>query len=286
MAEKIKQPKAPADTWNEKLKERRQEHADSYARAMLVPPTPTTFNNILPNPGVILLMGERRMGKSGTAHAVAQDAHDRLHMPRVLHLPSHIKKTVTEKIRKLLPPDFIITTKVSEWPTGAVIIFDEAAQGAHARRTSSGDSVELDNIVGISGQRKQIVVFISHHSRKLDINLVTEVNQIWFKCPSYAHTIFERDEVSDFTMRAWDYFDGLRRHKAWRELAPEQQVLIKSSTLALDMDQFHFYCFRNRLPDYWTQELSCLFDEIEAIKPKTASSSRFGKPQNANSFDE
>lgn len=256
-----KKVKTEPQSWNDKLRGWRQEHADAYARTLLMPPTPVRFPEILPRPGVVQLMGDRGGGKSGTAHAVAHDCHTRLAMPRVLHIP-HATKPMLAKVKKLVPEDMMVTNDKKDWPAGAVIIFDEAAQGAHARRAASGDSVELDNTVSISRQRGQLVIFIAHHSRKLDLNIITDCSQVWWKNPSYAHMLFERDQISDFTMKAFDYFSALRHNKPMRDLSPQQTELVKSSTLVLDMGNFHFSCFRNKLPPYWTEELSNLFSDI------------------------
>ena len=68
----------------------------------------------------------------------------------------------------------------------------------------------LDDLIGVSGQRKQMLLFISHHSRKLDKNAITDADRILWKEPTYAHVLFERDELHDFTLKAFDFFQGLK----------------------------------------------------------------------------
>ena len=153
-----------------------------------------------------------------------------------------------------------------EWEKNSVVIYDEAAQTAHARRTQSGDAVELDNLIGISGQRNQLLIFICHHSRKLDPNVVREVNRIIWKRPTYAYQLFERDELIDFTMKAFDYFAALRKGRTMNE---RTKVMLKRANLVLDFDDFKFLQFENKLPHYWCDELSNLFEDIQKVGRKS-----------------
>jgi len=158
-----------------------------------------------------------------------------------------------------------VTIKKEEWDKNAVVIYDEAAQTAHARRTQSGAAVELDNLIGISGQRNQLLIFVCHHSKKLDPNVVREVNRIIWKQPTYAYQLFERDELSDFTMKAFDYFAELRKGKRWNDTTKR---LMKKTNLVLDFDDFKFLTFENTLPRHWTEGLSNLFEDINKVGRK------------------
>lgn len=239
--------------WSEKLKKWRKNKQEEYSKAILSPPETTTLYRVLPYPGVVLVMGARRKGKTGLAHEAANQFHSRRQIPAVVHLP-HAPEAVRKKLQKLLPPWMKIVSRVSEWPKNAIVIYDEAAQSAHARRTQSGDAVQLDNLIGISGQRNQLIIFISHHSRKLDLNVVHEVDRILWKEPTYAHQMFEREELSDFTMRAYDFFQGIKGEKAK-----------KKATLVVDFHNLHFLKCNNNLPPWWSDDLSCLFQDVQQI---------------------
>ena len=156
-------------SWQDKLKQWRKHHEDKYARVLLEAPVATTILKFVPYPGVILLMGERGMGKSVEAHSIAETLHKTHKAPAVLHLPN-ISERTRKKLQVMLPRWMKIVDKREQWPRGGVIIYDEAAQSAHARRTQSSGAVELDNLIAISRQRKQTIVFVSHQSRKLDIS--------------------------------------------------------------------------------------------------------------------
>jgi len=240
--------------WVEMLKGWRKEKAEQYAKAILSPPTATTLYKALPRPGVVLIMGHRRKGKTGLAHQAANLYHKVYGAPAVVHLP-HIPEPLRKKIQKLLPDWMKVVDRVSEWPKDAVVIYDEAAQSAHARRSQSNEAIALDNLVGISGQRNQLLIFISHHSRKIDLNLVHEVDRILWKEPTFAHQMFERDELSDFTMRAFDFFQAIPRARARLK-----------ATLVMDFQRLEFKKCDNVLAPWWSDDLSRLFQDIQVGK--------------------
>lgn len=249
----------------DKLRRWRKGKEEQYARAIMERPAKSTILKAIPFPGVILIMGRRRFGKTGLAHEIANQMHKVRKVSAVVHLPPAAPQEIRTRVQKLLPSWMKVTTRKEEWPKRCVVIYDEAAQSAHARRTQSGAAVELDNLIGISGQREQLLIFICHHSKKLDPNVVREVNRIIWKQPTYAYQLFERDELSDFTMKAFDYFADLRKGRAYSETVKR---LLKKASLILDFDDFRFVTIENKLPPYWNEDLSNLFQDISKVGRK------------------
>lgn len=247
---------SPKKKWAEKLKKWRQKHEQTYAKAILTPPQRTTLYRTMPYPGCVLIMGRRRYGKSGLAHEIANQFHKKRECPAVLHLP-HIPENMRRRVQKLLPDWFRVMTDYRQWPENAVVVYDEASQSAHARRSQSDYAVTLDNMIGISGQRNQMLLFISHHSRKLDLNIIHEVDRVIYKEPTYAHAIWERDEMGDFTYKAAEFFSGIRT-----------EVSKKRANLVVDFQNFQFFNFTNGLPPWWSDDLSRLFRDIEMMMEK------------------
>jgi len=254
------------ETFIDQLRTLRKDKQEQYARAIIGMPGKSTIKKLFRIPEVILILGSRREGKTGLAHKIAEDMNTSKHVKTMVHLPEKTPVEVRSKIQKLLPPYMKVTTKKEQWEKNSVVIYDEAAQSAHARRTQSGDAVELDNLIGISGQRNQFLIFICHHTRKLDPNIVREVNHIIWKRPSYAYQLFERDELADFTTKAFDYFASLRNGD---KLTETVQRKLKRHSLVLDLDDFAFYSLENTLPAHWSDSLSNLFEDINKVGRKT-----------------
>jgi len=241
----------PKESQTNKLKRYRQQKSEEYARAILSAPRKVNLYSIIPYPGVVMIMGDIRTGKTGLAHEIAGEMHSRRNLPAILHMPRMDEKQ-RKSLQHIIPSWMKVTTKRSQWKDRTVVIYDEAAQSAHARRSQSGDAVELDDLLAIAGQREQLVLFISHYSRKLDLNVCTSVHRIIWKRPTYAHQLWERDEMADFTSKAYDFFKGIRG-----------QAAQKKACLVLDMENFGFYQCNNKLPAWWTDRLSRIFKEIQ-----------------------
>jgi len=252
-------------TFLDHLRSWRKDKEEQYARTIMEKPERSTILKLFRLPDVTLIMGSRRYGKTATAHKIAEDMHKSRKVRTMVHLPPSAPLEIRQRIQKQLPDYMKVTTKKEEWEKNSVVIYDEAAQTAHARRTQSGAAVELDNLIGISGQRNQLLIFICHHSKKLDPNVVREVNHIVWKRPTYAYQLFERDELSDFTMKAFDYFADLRKG---RKLNDTIRRMLKRNNLVLDFDDFRFFSFENSLPTYWTEDLSNLFQDINKVGRK------------------
>jgi hypothetical protein len=237
-------------SWADRLKRYRRDKAEEYAKTILSVPKRVNLYSAMRFPGVAIIMGDIRSGKTGLAHEIANEYQRRRHLPAILHLP-HLNEAQRKKVQKLVPAWMKVATKRSQWPQKSVVICDEAAQSAHARRSQSDDAMELDDLLSIAGQREQLILFISHYSRKLDLNVCTGVHRIIWKRPTFAHQLWERDEMADFTGRAYDFFRGIRG-----EVAQKKAVLI------LDMDDFGFYQCINKLPPWWSDELSRIFRDM------------------------
>lgn len=234
-----------------KLKKLHEKKAEEYARAILSVPQKGNLYSMIPYPGVVMIMGDIRTGKTGLAHEIAYLMHSRRHLPAILHVPKADEK-LRKTIQRLVPEWLKVTTKRKDWKDGAVVIYDEAAQSAHSRRSQSADAVELDDLLAIAGQRQQLIIFISHYSRKLDLNVCTAVHRIIWKRPTYAHQLWEREEMADFTGKAYDFFVGIKG-----------DVARKKACLVLNMEQFAFSQCNNALPPWWTDRLSRVFKEIQ-----------------------
>lgn len=238
-----------------KLKKYRQQKADEYAKVILSPPRKASLYSIIPYPGVVMVMGDIRTGKTAVAHEIASEMHSRRNLPAILHMPRMDEKQ-RKSLQRIIPRWMKVTTKRSQWKDKAVVIYDEAAQSAHARRSQSGDAMELDDLLAIAGQREQLIVFISHYSRKLDLNVCTAVHRIIWKRPTYAHQLWERDEMADFTTKAYDFFKGIKG-----------KVAQQKACLVLDMENFAFLQCNNKLPPWWTDRLSRIFKEMQIRAP-------------------
>lgn len=238
----------PKLTWVEKLKRWERAQDEALAKALMSPPELTTILKAIRFPSVVIIMGGRGTGKSALAHEIMRQLHNRRKIGGTMFVP---KVNLHKPLHKLLPAWIKIVSSLDNLPIKSITLIDEASQVAHARRTQSGDAVELDNLIGISRQRKQIILFLSHHSRKLDPNLIHDSDMIIWKEPTKAHVLFERDEMQLFAKKAWDFFANVHREKDKVKLS-----------YVMDLHKLKFSYIKNRLPDYWKEDLSNIFQTV------------------------
>ena len=231
----------PKQSWSNKLKAWQKGQDEATAKALMSPPVKKSLLSVIPATGVILIMGRRGSGKSGLAHEIMAQAHHTRKMGGALLLPSTRKKPK-------LPAWIKVVCSTKELPMNSVCVIDEAAQVAHARRSQSAQAIEIDNLVSISRQRQQLIVLVSHHARKLDLNLIHDADKILWKQPTEAHALFERDELQMFTRKALEFFGAIKGPKARQR-----------ATYVMDLHQLQFCCFNNGLPSWWTEDVSCGF---------------------------
>ena len=238
----------PKQTWSQKLKGWQKAQDEAHAKAMMFPPEKTTVLKAIPFPGVVIVMGHRGSGKTGVAYEIMRQLHGKRKLDGAILFPGQLPKIK----RKLLPAWVSVVSSVNYLPKRAVCIIDEAAQVAHARRSQSAQAVKLDNLISISRHRQQLIIFIAHHSRKLDINLIHDSDRLLWKEPTEAHAIFERDELQVFTRKALEFFGGVKGIKAKLR-----------ATYVMDLHHLKFSWFNNSLPEWWSQDLSNGFETFK-----------------------
>lgn len=233
--------------WVDKLKRWEKGRDETLAKALMAEPTRTTILKCIPFPGVVLIMGARGSGKTGLAYETMSRFHGRRRLSGAILTP----RVLPRNVRQLLPDWVQAVADVSQLPRNAVVVIDEAAQMAHARRSQSALAISLDNLVSMSRQRRQLILFLSHHSRKLDVNLVHDSDRIIWKQPTEAHALFERDELQLFTRKALAFFEGVSGAKARMK-----------ATYVMDLHHLKFYSFSNRLPRWWHEQFSSMFESL------------------------
>lgn len=235
----------PKQSWSDKLKAWQKGQDEATARALMSPPAKRVLMSAVPETGVVIIMGCRGSGKSAMAHEIMAQVHARRNMGGALLLPSIVKKP-------RLPVWIKVVSSIKELPAKSVCVIDEAAQVAHARRSQSAQAIEIDNLVSISRQRRQLIVLVSHHARKLDLNLIHDADKILWKRPTEAHALFERDELRVFTRKALEFFGAIKGTKARQR-----------ATYVMDLHHLQFCWFNNDLPAWWTEDVSCGFQRYK-----------------------
>ena len=95
------------------------------------------------------------------------------------------------------------------------------------------------------------------------INLCRAVHRIIWKRPTYAHILWEREEIGDFTAKAYEFFRSI-----------SGEIAQKKACLILDLDNFSFKQTTNNLPQWFTPELSTIFKDMTEGSKQQAQNNR------------
>lgn len=199
--------------------------------------------SIVKHPCGVLITGKRGSGKSALGYYLLEE------LSQVSCVQANVVGLPRQKWY-LLPDSIKPVYDLNEIPEGSISLFDEASLRFYARSFNTSENKLMDWLLSISRQKDQTVIFISHHTRKLDLNLVTDVDILCVKQPGLFHSKLERPEIKKLTRTAAQALAGIAGDKR-----PWSYVF---------SDDFEGM-LENPLPSFWSEELSRAYAGISLI---------------------
>ncbi|MEE9249126.1 MAG: hypothetical protein V3U79_10610 [Dehalococcoidia bacterium] len=215
-------------------------------------PTTQRAGLLLPGPGpdndarwreviipaaVVLILGKRGSGKSALAYRLLELFRYQL-TPYVVGVPT--------EARRLLPEWIGIVPSIEELPHKCIVLVDEAYLHYHARGSMARESKAMSQIINLSRQREQTLIFVSQEARQVDRNIASSASVVVFKDLGMLQLEFDRPELRRLTTEARELFSkvsGDRRR--W------------SYVYSPDADFMGM--LENELASFWKPKLSHLF---------------------------
>jgi len=116
----------------------------------------------------------------------------------------------------------------------------------------------MSQLVNLSRQREQTLIFVSQEARQVDRNIASSANVVIFKDLGILQLEFDRRELDKIAVQAKQAFAGINGDKrAWSYIyAPDSDFM---------------GLVENSLPSFWSEKLSHIFatvGEIIARPPK------------------
>ncbi len=198
---------------------------------------------IIVHPSVVLVLGKRGSGKSGLGYRLLELFRYRL-TPYVLGIPV--------KAQKLLPDWIGVAQNLDEIPQNSIVLIDEAYLSYHSRDSLKIQSREMSQIVNLSRQRNQTLIFVTQEARQIDKNIASQANVIIFKEPAILQLKFDRPELNDIAIRAKSAFSNLSGDK-------------RRWAYAYSPDADFMDLLENALPTFWSAKLSHAFATGEPV---------------------
>ena len=126
---------------------------------------------ILP-PAVVLIVGKRGSGKSALAYRLLELLRFKL-TPYVVGVPA--------QARRILPHWIGIAPTLEELPARSIALLDEAYMMYHSRHSMAAQSKAMSQMVNLSRQREQTLIFVSQEARQVDRNVASSASVLVFK---------------------------------------------------------------------------------------------------------
>ena len=164
------------------------------------PPADSQWQHLAPHPSVGAIFGRRGGGKSALGYRLLELQRDRAAC-YVVGPPS---------LRKLLPDWIGVVQDMTEVPSDAVVLIDEAYLLLHSRDSMSRTGRSIGPMINLSRQRRLSLIFISQEARQIDVNILSQLDWVAVKEPSELSMEFERGELRRYTEKAQAEFSAIR----------------------------------------------------------------------------
>ena len=191
--------------------------------------------NIIRHPSIIVIIGARGSGKSALGYKIAEYLKPYADI-YVVALP--------REARRLLPEWIGTVPRIEDVPPNSVVLVDESYTQFHSRTFSSDRARSLSNLINLSRQRGQTLIFVTQEGRQVDKNIVSSADIIISKNPGILQSEFERRELRKMAEEARRMFAAINakdRNKWAYVYAPGSDFI---------------GMIENSLRRFWTQGLS------------------------------
>lgn len=236
----------------------------NHSKSMLLEPRPTkpspdgqtieaiNWLRLIPHPSIVIILGKRGAGKSALGY-------------RLLELFRWVANCyvvgLPKDARKYLPDWIGMATSLEDVPPKSVVLVDEAYMPYHARSSMAAEAKTMSQLVNLSRQREQTLVFVTQEARQVDRNIASSANVVIFKDLGILQLEFDRRELNKIAADA---------HQAFATLSGDK----RKRSYVYSPDSNFMGLAENHLPTFWKEKLSHIFStggDIMARAPKKPS---------------
>lgn len=203
-----------------------------------------SWKSAIPYKGVVIILGFRGQGKSALAWYLLDICRTYKGKQRPVYVLGMPKAK-----RKYAPRWAKHVDSFHKLPKGAIILVDEAALRFSARRSQSDENIAVAGLNALSRQRDQLIIFVAHTARLLEVEAIMDCNAIIYRKPSASYLKFERRETMEWTATA------------------REQIISKGNPLhwayVIDLEDDRRGLLRCKLPPFWSENLSTAWADLD-----------------------
>jgi len=207
-----------------------------------LPPDPQTIEtgkwlNLIPHPSNVIILGKRGSGKSALGYKLLEYLRYTA-TPYVVSLPSGAKNIL---------PDWIgMAANLEDVPPKAAVLVDEANIPYHARSSMAAEAKAMSQLINLSRQREQTLIFVSQEARQLDKNIASSADIIILKDLGILQVEFDRREFNKIATEAKQAFSTITGDK-------------RKWSYVYSPDNNFVGLMESTLPTFWREKLSHIF---------------------------
>jgi len=201
---------------------------------------------LIRHPSIVIILGGRGKGKSALGYRLLE---------HLRWVASVYVVGLPESARKLLPDYIGMAASLEDVPPNSIVLVDEGYLTYHARRSMAATSVEMSQILNLSRQRNQTLIFVTQEASQIDRNIVSSANVVIFKDLGMLQLEFDRRELNKIAANAQQAFATLGGDK-------RRWAYVHSR------DANFMGLVENSLPTFWKEKLSHIFATEGEIIPR------------------
>jgi len=166
------------------------------------------WEDILPEPFVTLILGQRGAGKTALGHELLERFYQPDRDAYILGFPDDKQDALPEWVSVLDAGTVLgADDATSVWPEDSVVLIHEAHHLLHARRSMDSANLEIDTLLTVSRHKNSDIIMETQQSQRLDKNMVTGSDAVVFREPALMQSEFERSGMKKLVRRADEVFE-------------------------------------------------------------------------------
>lgn len=203
---------------------------------------------IIQHPCIAVILGKKGSGKSALAY-------------RLLELLQWIAPVfvvgLPADVHKYLPDSIEVQPSLDDIPPNSIVMVDESSLQYNSRSSMTAQAKELSQILNLSRQRGQTLIFVSQESRHIDRNILSAADVLIFKEPGLFQSRFDRPELREIATQASQAFQAIiGTRKEWSFVFTQNKGCVG--------------LIKNSRPSFWNDKLSRAFASKGVSKARPA----------------
>ena len=209
-----------------------------------------TWNKI-PTQGVIVINGHRGEGKSALGWWLAQKMQQKTNKKvAAMGMPTEAQKVFPKRGFGRGGIQFVNDLETISRLKPSIIICDEAAFLAGARRAMSKTNQDWLKLINICRHKDHLLIFIHQQSRQLDVQIMMDADLVLMKRPTQLHLRGARAELAPEIKEAYDLFASMRGNTKKKVYVVDYHYGAKAMLSA-------------SMPTWWTDKVSKAYSSVD-----------------------